>query len=383
MQLTGGGVSYIIYLSVMYARSFTGFGNAVIIRQEEDAIARILIYYLIGGKMKEVSDVKQFFVSHATLVKTAVIVLLALLFAGSILIVVFAGGEFASDADATEIKGIMRLTEAKYSSSYFSGDKFSFDKENSEVMLLAKDPAIENVVKIDDLPAPEYGFRITGQEQIYTDPSEIVMSEGITSIDVVSVRYPTVYTSVGVSVIGSVDSSKLTAETTFEAETANLYKGEELLTQEQKATLPDAEKPYLSNAGTAENIKGQDCSGGACLRNFASGMKIEFKFISTESTEIELEMLVCKRPQESAFDDGYIMKINGEEFTTGFTVPSGGTGNYFAPYTLPGVTIAVQRGLNVLTFEYNKTSPHNFDAIKLYADNSIIGGLDAIVSANS
>lgn len=328
--------------------------------------------------MKSASNVKDFLVSHLTLVKTIAIALLALLFAGSVLIAVFAGGEFATKDEATGIKGIMRLTEAKYSSSYFAGDKFSFDKENSEVMLLAKDPAIENVVKIDDLPAPEYGFRITGQEQIYTDPSEIVMSEGITSIDVVSVRYPTVYTSVGVSVIGSVDSGKLTAETTFEAETANLYKGEELLTQEQKATLPDAEKPYLSNAGTAENIKGQDCSGGACLRNFSNGMKLEFNFVSTETTEIELEMLICERPQASAFDDGYKMKINGEEFTTGLQVPAGGSGNYFTPYTLPRVDIPVQRGLNVLTFEYNISSPHNFDAIKLYADGAILAGIDAV-----
>ena len=328
--------------------------------------------------MKSASNVKDFLVSHLTLVKTIAIALLALLFAGSVLIAVFAGGEFATKDEATGIKGIMRLTEAKYSSSYFAGDRFSFDKENSEIMLMAKDPAIENVVRIDDLPAPEYGFRITGQEEIYTNASDIIMSENITSIDVGSVRYPTVFSSLNVSVIGAIDESMLVSETTLEAETANLYKDGELLTQEQKATLPDADKPYLSNVGSEGIIKGQDCSGGACLRNFSSGMKIEFEFISTESTEIELEILVCKRPKESAFDDGYVMKLNGNEFTTGQTIPSGGSGNYFTPYTMPGISIQVQRGLNVLTFEYNQTSPHNFDAIILHADGAILAGVGAI-----
>lgn len=327
------------------------------------------------------SDVKAFFVNHATLVKTLIITLLVLLFIGSVTIVIFAGDEFASKNDSTGIKGIMRLSETKYSASYIAGDKFSFDKENSTVMLLAKDPAIENVVRIEDLPAPEYGFRVTGEEQIYKEAEELIMTENIVSVDVVSIKYPTVFTSLEVSVISAVDSDKLAANMTFEAETANLYSASgDLLTQEQKATLPDADKPYLSNCGSEGNIKGQDCSGGACLRNFSNGMKLEFEFISTEATEIELEMLICERPQASAFDDGYKMKLNGEEFTTGFSVPSGGSGNYFTPYTLPRINIQVLRGLNVLTFEYNLSSPHNFDAIKLYAESSIIGGLDAIVS---
>ena len=326
------------------------------------------------------SSVKEFFVANATLVKTLVIALLALLFAGSVLIVVFAGGEFASNDETVGIKGIMRINEAKYGSSYFSGDKFDFDKESSRVTLLASDPAIEDVVKINDLPAPEYGFRVTGQETIYEDAEDLVMTEDITSVDVVSIRYPNVFVSLDVTVIGAVDAGKLGATALFEAETANLYSADgKLLTQEEKGTLPDADKPYLSNVGSEENIKGEKCSGGACLRNFARGMKIEFQFVSIEDAEVDLEMLVCMRPQASDFDAGYTMKINGEEFTTGEKVPSGGSGNYFEPYTLQKVKIQVRRGLNTLTYEYNESSPHNFDAVKLYADSAILGGIDAIV----
>ena len=53
-------------------------------------------------------------------------------------------------------------------------------------MLLAKDPLIEHIVNIDDLPGSEYGFSINGEGKIFDEASSITITEDVHSIAVVS-----------------------------------------------------------------------------------------------------------------------------------------------------------------------------------------------------
>lgn len=310
-------------------------------------------------------------------IKITAICLLSLGFVGSIIGAVFGGGEFSSNNNQESVKGLIRVTEAKYASSYIAGDKFSFNKEDATIQLIAKDPAIEKLVNIKDLPASEYGFMINGEGEYYQDASMITMTKDIKSVSIVSRVYQELKYDLPVSVYGAIDESKLASSTLIEAENADLYSSNgELLTQEQKETLPTAEKPYLSNKGT--DIKGQDCSGGAALRNISSGMRVEFNFVSSESTTIKLNIMICKRNSASNFDTGYKMTVNGNTIITNHTVPAGS--GYFTPYTITLDAIAVQRGVNKVVFTYNQSSPHNLDALEVVASDgaNIIGTMDAI-----
>lgn len=315
---------------------------------------------------------------YQTPIKITTICLLSLGFVGSIIGAIFGGGEFSSDNNQEPVKGLLRVTEAKYINSYITGDKFSFDKEQTQIQLIAKDPAFDKLVNIKDLPASEYGFMINGEGEYYQDASEITMTKEVESISVVSRVYRELKCDLPVSVYGAIDTSKLSSSALIEAEDADLYNANgELLTQEQKETLPTAEKPYLSNKGT--DIKGEECSGQAALRNISSGMRVEFNFVSSETTTATLNLKICQRKTESNFDTGYKMTINGNLVLTNHVVPNG-TG-YFTPYTITLNEVALQRGVNKIVLSYNQSNPHNLDALEIVAssqDAKVFGTLDAI-----
>lgn len=326
---------------------------------------------------------------YKTIIVSVVAVVLSLGFVGSMLGAVFSGGELIEKVETEKARGLLQLDNAAYATGYLVGDTFWFDTENSKVALIAKDPLIDHIVKINDLPQSEYGFRTVRESdgedvlgELVNDPSDIVLDKSVKAVEVVSKKYPDIKTPIDVTVSGRLNpEAKFFAEMLIEAEKTNLYRDGELLTEEQKKTQPDPDKPFLSSAGSAGNIKGTDCSGGACIRNFSSGMQFEFELVCSERTNVSLEILVCKRPQATLFDNGFVTKLNGFDIKTDATIPEGGSGSYFTPYSFT-VTVMLQRGYNVLTFDYGKSNPVNFDAVKFVSldGNAIFGGLDALVN---
>lgn len=102
------------------------------------------------------------------------------------------------------------------------------------------------------------------------------------------------------------------SECLIEAELADLYDASDnLLSYEDKCMMPDEEKPYISSQGSSP--AGQDCSGGACLRNFKGGMRLEITIVSSEDIKADLTVLCCMRPSSGAFNSVAEVKRNGEE----------------------------------------------------------------------
>lgn len=311
-------------------------------------------------------------------IKITLCSVLALGFVGSIIGAIFSGGEFSQIEEAEPVKGLFKINESVYSDSYIAGDHFSFDKEKSKILLVAKDPAIEKIVKIEDLPASEYGFMANGEGEYYQEASSIIMSKEITSVSVVSRVYRELKYDIPVSVYGGINNEVLKPSLLIEAENADLYDATgKLLTQEEKETLPTKEKPYISNKGS--DINGTECSGGAALRNISSGMKIDFKFVSSKNITTNINLKICKRKTASSFDDGYKMLVNGNLYLTNVMVPQGD--GYFTPYTIELKDVSLKRGVNCISFSYNKSSPHNLDALEILSsgEENIFGNMDAIV----
>ena len=108
-------------------------------------------------------------------------------------------------------------------------------------------------------------------------------------------------------------------------------------------------------------------------------MRVEFNFVSSETTTATLNLKICQRTTESNFDTGYKMTINGNLVLTNHVVPKGN--GYFTPYTITLNEVALQRGVNKIVLSYNQSSPHNLDALEIVAssqDANIFGTLDAI-----
>ena len=290
---------------------------------------------------------------------------LAVLFVASVVIAVFCGGEFTQkDEKKKEVKGLLQIVNASYSVSYLDGDSFSFDKQTAEISLIARDPAFTETVKIPKLPATEYGFKVNGEGEFISEPEQITMTKDVKTVRLVSKLYQNIGKDIEVTVVDKPDIGELTDKVLIEAEAADLYAADgKLLTDEEKRTLPNADKPYISSAGTDE--KGTDCSGGAALRNFSSGMKVQFKVYSDVNGEADFTILTCQRPNDTEFDTGYVITVNSTTIKTGATVPGLGKKEYFTPYTLPAVKITLKKGLNVITFAYGTESPCNLDAVKI------------------
>lgn len=326
------------------------------------------------------------------IVKIAVSCALALCLAGSFLAAIFSGGEILQAAQPDKVKGLMRMVEADYSTSYLTGDKFEFDKENSKIMLLAKDPALEDIVRVERLPASEYGFMVNGKGKMIYNPSEITMDASVKTVDVVSRVYPDVRATIDVSVLGSIDEEQLVNGFVYEAEHANVYKDDVLLTEEQLENSAVDGKSFLSDRGI-DPIKQEfadKLSGGICLRNFqTTNMKAEFEIICSEETEIDLEVWICMRKQAGTFGSWYTTKLNGKELTVlnDVEVPADPAGQYFNSHHMAPVKITLKRGLNVLTFEsgngINKPNPANLDAIKLTCEKSVLGTMAAVIPVQS
>lgn len=328
--------------------------------------------------MDGLQNVKNFCVSHKKILVPVVAAVLCLAFVGSLVWAVFCGGEFAPEKTSGEVKGLLSLDSADYCTDYLAGDNFIFDKQSACVRLIVKDPARENIINIDNLPADQYGFLVNGEGDIVLDASSIVMEPSIKTIAVASIVYPTIKAVVNVTVV-DFDKSTLSSSLLLEAENAELYDGAgNLISAEQKKVLPNANKPYVSSEGTEK--KGLDCSGGACLRNVAQGMQVRFSFVCDKDVEVDFSILTCKRPSNASFDSGYTITVNGVAYTTGATVPGDANGGYFVPYRIDGLKLTLKKGINVIVFTC-KQKPCNFDGIylstsdgaKIFADIAAVG----------
>lgn len=302
----------------------------------------------------------------------------ALLFIVSIVIAVFAGGELTANEkpDSNVVKGRMSLTSATYSTSYFVGDAFSFDKESAQILLLVKDPELNEVIKDENLPAEDYGFQINGVGDIYDDPSEVILTHEVTSVCVVSKTYPDIKVSIPVIVLEESSSAALLSECLIEAELADLYDASDnLLSYEDKCMMPDEEKPYISSQGSSP--AGQDCSGGACLRNFKGGMRLEITIVSSEDIKADLTVLCCMRPSSGAFSDFFNVTFNGETLSAllGQTIPAAGTGKYFEPHTMTSVQVSLKRGVNKLVIEALGNTA-NLDAFRFTTEKAVLSVLE-------
>lgn len=328
--------------------------------------------------MDGLQNIKNFCVSHKKTLVSIVATVLCLAFVGSLVWAVFCGGEFAPEKTSSEVKGLLSLDSADYRTDYLSGETFVFDKQSARVRLIVKDPARENIINIDDLPADQYGFLVNGEGDIVLDASSIVMDSSVKTIAVASTVYPTIKAVVNVTVV-DFDKSALSSSLLLEAENAELYDGAgNLVSAEQKKVLPNENKPYVSSEGAEK--KGFDCSGGACLRNITQGMQVRFSFVCDKDVEADFAVLICKRPSNASFDSGYTITVNGVSYATGATVPGDAAGGYFVPYRIDGLKITLKKGINVITFTC-KQKPCNLDGIylstgdgaKIFADVTVVG----------
>ena len=324
--------------------------------------------------MKQFEKVLNFCENHKKILLISCSAVLSVLFIVSILIAVFSGGEFAETSKTVEVKGLLQLNETGYSTNYLSGDKFSFDKERADITLIAKDPAIDHVVKIEKLPASEYGFLINGKGDVIDEAEQSTMTKDIKSVSVVSKYYPDLKVNIPVNVV-STDGIEFKQSLLLEAESAKLYKDNKLISEEDKLVLPETDKPYNSSAGTPA---GTECSGGACLRNFqSSNMRVEFEIISTEEVEVSFVIKYCMRRDGKTFGEYYKVKLNGREDKTIAAIKTEVGEDYFTPADLQTVTLKLVRGVNVITFESGTNvgtqNPANLDAITLTCDKAVLG----------
>lgn len=356
-------------------------------------------------------------------IQASVIALLIGGFTANVVWAVYSGGEFAEqEDDEYKITGLIKLSKEDYQTSYFDGDHFSFDKKKNVVSLVAKDPLIENLVKIDDLPGPEYGFVVrkeipvesevveapeqsaneeqtsdeviepvqpevkVEESEFYLDASSIVMHEDMGDIYLVSKRYRNLEVKLDTEVMGTLDESKLSTSLVMEAENALIYQNDVLLSREDLKTKPASDKPFLSNEGTAPLTEDQAAglSGNACLRNFQKlRMTVEFELVSVKEAMVDLVIDYCLRPSASQFGSWYEVTVNGTKYEEidNQECPAG-TG-YYTPAKLSPVSIKVQRGVNRIVFKsgahVNLSSPANLDAIELTASESIIADKSAII----
>lgn len=151
--------------------------------------------------MKQFAQVENFWFENQKWLKIVIPCVLAVLFIGSLLLAIFIGGEFSQsdNNDVTTVKGILKL-DAEYETEYSVGDKFVFNTETCAITLVAKDPAIEKTVKVDKLPRQEFGFMVNGEGTVYSDPSEIVITENVKYISVVSTYYTNVKTDIAITI---------------------------------------------------------------------------------------------------------------------------------------------------------------------------------------
>lgn len=388
--------------------------------------------------------------------KIVAAIILALLFIASLVFSVLIGGELLEKpAIDNRTKGLIRLESPNYQQEYFEGDPLVFDKDRNQVTLVAKDPALENIVKIDDLPGPEYGFKVrklfdeegnrvdpedieenallkpkeeqetekksairlraadeevqTGESEEGTEGSEseeeeeipvyfyedtpfseqasgIKATKDMGTVYLVSKRYQDLMLPLDIEVLnGKLDETGLVNSQLMEAEKADVYLDDELLTEEDLATKPDENKPFDSSKGTT--VAGEDCSGGACLRSFGSNnMKVDFLLVSSKAVDVELTIKVCKRPKAGQFDSFYKFTVNGvayEEISSQ-EIPAGSSGQYYEPYDMEKVTIHIQRGVNHLTFasgsSVGTSSPVNLDGILVTSTENVLGTMANIVA---
>ena len=328
--------------------------------------------------MKQVTTSKSGF-TFVKLLKVVGALVLVACFALNVVYAIFSGGEFESVAEDTTVKGLMRISKGEYSTSYIAGDLFSFDKEASEIFLVAKDPAEKELVKIEDLPASDFGFLVNGEGEVIDDPKTIVMNTNITKVTVVSKKYPTLMVDIPVKVINSLGSTQLVSELVYEGEVAQIYESGVLLTQNDLKTRPSANKPYLSSVGSVPDHI-YDWSGGAVLRQFQStDMKIVMEVVCTEACDVQLEIMVCSRKETKAFSGYYKFTLNGEKVQAidDAIIPEATDGGYFQPYTIPAVTVHFERGVNTLVFESGSKvgtkNPTNFDAVRIIAEKAVLG----------
>ena len=98
--------------------------------------------------MEQFAKAKSFWEKNQKTLTIVIGCVLAVCFVGSVLFSIFIGGEFApSDHSDSSVKGLLRIEEAEYTTEYAAGDTFQFNDETCVISLIAKDPAIENLVK--------------------------------------------------------------------------------------------------------------------------------------------------------------------------------------------------------------------------------------------
>lgn len=328
--------------------------------------------------MELISKVAGFWAKNKKILTIVISALLAVCFIGSVLLAVFIGGEFRHEDAGVKAKGMMQFIKTDYETVYAVGDKFDFKRENTQINLIAKATGKDGIIEIEDMQS--YGFKVNGEGDIIHDASSITMTEDVTAISVVSKEFPTISVDIPVRVV-SLDGIEFKNELTLEEQDAELYKDDTLLNwykdgpeYDAENAQPDDAREYLGS-NRPNGARGEECSGGDCFFNFqTSQMEIRYEIFCNETTQVELQVMVCKRPQGGKFGSFYDFTINGKtvEEVADVTVPAGPSGQYFDPYTLETVTITLRRGSNVFSFK-NYSNPVNFDAIKLTAASSVLG----------
>lgn len=275
---------------------------------------------------------------------------------------------------------------ASIKSIYEKEKDLASKKEEATSESTAEEGTTDDETASDESTTEEVKKYYYVDSEFYLNAEDITMAPK-TTICLASKRYQDLTLELDTDVIdGYIDETKLSNSVTIEAENSDVYQDDVLLTREQLQTLPDGNKPFLSNYGTSTD--GKSCSGGACLRSFnKNNMAVDFEIVSSQSITVELTTLICLRPDADFFTNYFKVSLNGQDINAfeGIEVPQGS--GYYTPYTMPSVQIELQKGINHLVFSSGShvglsASPCNLDAIKISTldeELKVIGDSNAIV----
>ena len=332
--------------------------------------------------------------------KVSAICVVSLLFVGSIILSIFSGGELFDQNEADSgIKGILRLEENNYQQSYFAGDTFSFDKDENKVTLVAKDPALEDVVQVDNLPGPEYGFVV---RKIYDEDNNLVSPEEVPA-DANLVKRTLRKSSVSTETSEGVSSDSSSEATTSEEEEIPTYTyvDSEFYEDAEDITMePDMGTIYLTSKRYQDlkiELPTEVINGSIDESKLADSLLLEAETaliykddtlltISSVAQEVDLTIKLCLRPNETQFDSNYVFTVNGISYESidSQVIPAGPAGQYFECYDLQTVKVNINRGINVFSFVSGSSVGTasgicNLDAIQVSSSLSNIGTRDVIV----
>ena len=172
----------------------------------------------------------------------------------------------------------------------------------------------------------------------------------------------------------------------LEAESSKIYQNGVLLSKNDIETMPNPKQPYSGIAGSdpaKDPVAEGSWSGGNILRSLdGNDMEIRMEILCEKECDVQLEIVVCMGRGSKTFGEFFNFTINGERVKTldNSVIPKDPANGYYATYTIPAVTVHLDKGINVLSFKcgdyVNIASTINLDAVRIIAEEAVLVGCE-------